>query len=58
MIKAKRDADCMEGHDVRRRNDTKNSPKGRLCEADREGLNASTVLGNMRGAQKTAHEAA
>ena len=31
-------------------------PKARLCEAEWEGLTASIVWGNVRGAQKTAED--
>ena len=57
VMKARQNAERMGRHDFRSRNDAKRRPKARLWEAERECLNASIVLENTRGVQKTAEDA-
>jgi len=46
------------GHDFRSLNAAKKGLKEGVCDAEMDGLSASNVWGNTRGAKKTADEAA
>ena len=58
MQKSTRNADCIAGRDFRDQNDGKKGQKARLPDAEREGLNASTVEGKTCRGQKAADDAA
>ena len=51
--KTRQDRTCVAGLDCRSQNDAKEAHKARLPEAEREGLDASMVVGNTRRAQKS-----
>ena len=58
MPKARQNPDRIGGRDVRDQNDAKKAQKRKVPEAEREGLNASLVMGKTCRGQKTADDAA
>ena len=58
VAKARQNPDCMAGCDFRGQNDAQKTEKTSLAENEKEGVNASIVLGKRCRAQKTADDAA